>query len=55
MFYEYNILPMPTHIRVTDELHEWLQQNRPRDGAFEDVIRKEVDDLGDRNSPVKEA
>jgi len=46
---------MPTHIRVTDELHEWLQENKPANGAYEDVIRAEVDGLGNRTQPVKEA
>jgi len=46
---------MATHIRVTDELHQWLQENRPANGAYEDVIRREVDGLEDRSNPLKGA
>lgn len=46
---------MGTHIRVTDDLHEWLQEHRPEGAAYEDVIRQEVDGLEDRRERFQQA
>jgi len=44
---------MPTHIRITDELHDWLKEEARVNEAFEDVVRRHSDDLGPRQDPVK--
>jgi predicted CopG family antitoxin len=46
---------MGTTIRVTDDLRYWLQEHRQDGEAYEDVIRRSVNELDPRPGPVREA